>query len=250
MAFITISNPRARAITRVFLFYPNTLQTSNIYTLYWVCKRLATLILVIISKHRKQVSPTHPSLTLDWRSCLRLCFLLLIPVLMYVWTFENWGVEQYFEWITHQEGNQSRREVYGYMVDYWLAHVSNLCDMQDCIPMYSWFKFLMSLSIWLVWIQIVSRQLANIWIVFIFIFGGIMVDLIHGYRNLGLGSRNSGITTNEDSYNVWLKTLGFPPSVLGGMIFKVTSAVPEETAWSLQYQGQVFGPTPGGIIPR
>ena len=72
-AFITISNPRTRAITCVFLFYPNILQTSNIYTLYWVCKRLATLILVIISNHRKQVSPTNPSLTLDWRSCLRLC---------------------------------------------------------------------------------------------------------------------------------------------------------------------------------
>ena len=58
------------------------------------------------------------------------------------------------------------------MVDYWLAHFSHLCDMQDCIPIYSCIKFLMSCSIWLVWIQIVSRQLANICIVFIFIFGG------------------------------------------------------------------------------
>ena len=74
--------------------------------------------------------------------------------------------------------------------------------------------------------------------------------VIHGRRNLGWGRRNSGITTKEDSYNVWLKTLGFSPSVLGGMIVKVTSAAPEEPAWSLQYQGQVLGPTPGGIIPR
>ena len=65
---------------------------------------------------------------------------------------------------------------------------------------------------------------------FYFYFWGIMV--IHGCRNLGWGRRNSGITTNEDSYNVWLKTLGFPPSVLGwggGVIFMVTSAVPGES---------------------
>ena len=54
--------------------------------------------------------------------------------------------------------------------------------------------------------------------------------VIHGRRNLGWGRRNSGITTKEDSYNVWLKTLGFSPSVLGGMIVKVTSAAPEGPA--------------------
>ena len=61
-------------------------------------------------------------------------------------------------------------------------------------------------------------------------------------RNLGWGWRNSGITTNEDFYYVWLKTLGYSSSVLGRIFYGYFSstwgtslilAVPRASFWGL-----------------
>ena len=51
--------------------------------------------------------------------------------------------------------------------------------------------------------------------------------------------RNSGISTNKDFSHVRFQTLGFAPPVLGGLWCHVCLSI--GSAWSLLYQGQLFG---------
>ena len=64
-----------------------------------------------------------------------------------------------------------------------------------------------------------------------------------------LNWRNSGISTKEDFSHFWLKTLYIPAPVQGGYWVTSLLGLPGKPAWSLLYQGQVLGPTPGGVIP-